>query len=82
MITHSGGKDRMKDIISLKALRVAVIAISNFDILNDKRKLLQLTVSYGIDDKEITCKLDIIYECINADNGKIRNLIKDNDIEF
>lgn len=58
MITHSGGKDRMKDIISLKALRVAVIAISNFDILNDKRKLLQLTVSYGMVVSKKLCKLD------------------------
>ena len=78
MFTHSGGKDRMKDIVSaLKALRVSVIAIPDFDILNDKRKLIQLTASYGIKE-EINSKLDAIYGYLNANNGKIRDLIKDN----
>lgn len=79
MFTHSGGKDRMKDIVSaLRALRVSVIAIPDFDIINNKSKLSQLTDSYGIDKSEISTKLSVIYNTLNADGGKIRDFIKKN----
>lgn len=79
MFTHSGGKDRMKDIVSaLRALRVSVITIPDFDIIDNKAKLLQLTESYGIDQSEISTKLAVIYDYMNAGHGQIRKQIKSN----
>ena len=43
MFTHCGGKDRMKDVVAaLHALKVPVIAIPDFDIINDRGKLKNL----------------------------------------
>lgn len=79
MFTHCGGKARMKDVVSaLRALNVPVIAIPDFDIIDNKRQLSQLCKSFGIKIEEMETELNKIYDCINSNNGELRRLIKNN----
>ena len=68
LFTHCSGKYRFKDIVSpLKAIDVPVIAISDFDILDDKRNLKSLISAFG-ESWETTIEKDmkIIYDNMNA----------------
>lgn len=79
MFTHCGGKDRMKDVVAaLNALRVPVVAIPDFDVINDSAKLNSLCSAFGIEWNTIDGNLSKVYDCINAQNGKIRSMIKKN----
>lgn len=79
MFTHCGGKARMKDVVSaLRVLKVPVIAIPDFDIIDDKRELEKLCISFDINFKELNSRLKKIYDCINANNGRLREMIKKN----
>lgn len=79
MFTHCGGKDRMKDVVAaLVALKVPVVAIPDFDIIDDSTKLRSLCSAFGIKWDSISDYMQKIYNCINADNGKIRSMIKEN----
>ncbi|WP_068368027.1 ATP-dependent nuclease [Aedoeadaptatus coxii] len=78
MFTHCGGKARMKNVVSaLRALKVPVVAIPDFDIIDNKNELTQLCKAFTITIPELDEKLKIIYDFINADGGKVRKLIKD-----
>ncbi len=79
MFTHCGGKARMKDVVSaLRALNVPVIAIPDFDIIDNKRQLIQLCESFDIEIEEFETELNKIYNCINSNDGALRRIIKNN----
>lgn len=79
MFTHCGGKDRMKDVVSaLRALNVIVVAIPDFDIVDDSAKVKALCASFGLEWDNIKNNMNIIYDCINARGGIIRSMIKKN----
>lgn len=79
MFTHCGGKDRMKDVVAaLSALNVPVVAIPDFDIIDDSSKLKGLVSAFGIDWDNISDNMSKVYACLNAENGKIRSMIKKN----
>lgn len=79
MFTQCGGKDRMKDVVAaLNALKVPVVAIPDFDVVNDSTKLKALCFAFGINWNDISGDMSKIYACINADNGKIRSMVKKN----
>lgn len=68
LFVHSGGKNRVKDIVrALKALDVSVIAITDFDILNQSKNFRSLVAAFGA-DWEVTFASDmkIIYDGMNA----------------
>ena len=69
----------MKDVVAaLYALNTPVIAIPDFDIFDDSAKLKNLASAFGIEWSLISDNLNKILACLNADNGKIRNMIKKN----
>lgn len=79
MFTQCGGKDRMKDVIAaLNALKVPVVAIPDFDIIDDSTKLKNLCSAFGINWDDISDNMNKVYNCINAESGKIRSMIKKN----
>jgi AAA15 family ATPase/GTPase len=79
MFTHCGGKDRMKDVIAaLNALKVPVIAIPDFDIVDDSAKLKSLSSAFGLEWGNVSDNMRKVYACINAEDGKIRSMIKKN----
>lgn len=79
MFTHCGGKDRMKDVVAaLIALKVPVVAIPDFDIIDNSTKLKSLVAAFGLDWNQVCENMDKVYTCMNADNGKIRSIIKKN----
>ncbi|TWH77767.1 ATP-dependent nuclease [Sedimentibacter saalensis] len=79
MFTHCGGKDRMKDVVAaLNALKVPVVAIPDFDIVDDSAKLKSLSSAFGINWNNVSDNMNKVYACINAENGKIRSMIKKN----
>lgn len=79
MFTHCGGKDRMKDVVSaLHALRVPVIAIPDFDIVDDSTKLKSLCSAFGIKWDDVCNNMIKVFNCMNADGGKIKSMIKKN----
>lgn len=78
MFTHCGGKSRMKNVVSaLRALKVPVVAIPDFDIIDNKKELIQLCEAFAIELPGLDEKLKIIYDFINADDGNIRKVIKE-----
>ena len=79
MFTQCGGKDRMNVVVAaLTALKVPVVAIPDFDIIDDSAKLKNLVAACGLDWNQVSDNMNIVYACMNADNGKIRSLIKKN----
>lgn len=70
LFTHSGGKNRTKDVVNaLKAVNIPVVAIYDFDIINEKRNFKLALEAFGIDfDSEISSELQIIYDSMNAKN--------------
>lgn len=59
-------------------MEVSVVAITDFDIINDKAKLEKLCNAFGISWSKIDKNMKVVYECINANGGNIRSLIKKN----
>lgn len=69
----------MKDVVvALRALNVPVVAIPDFDVIDKKATLKMLSASFGVGWDKVSDNLDKIYKCINAENGKIRSMIKKN----
>lgn len=70
LFTHSGGKNRIKDVVkALKAVDVPVVAIYDFDIINDKRNFKLALEAFNINfDSEISSELQIIYDSMNSKN--------------
>lgn len=75
LFTHCGGKTRIKDVVSaLKAVNVPVVAICDFDILNDSRNFKSITASFGIDwEVMLSANMKIIYDSMNAKNSDANN---------
>ena len=79
MFTQCGGKDRMKDVVAaLSALKVPVVAIPDFDIIDDSSKLKSLCNAFGINWNDVSDYMSKVYDCINSEGGVIRTLIKKN----
>ena len=68
LFTHCGGKTRIKDIVSaLKAVDVPVVAISDFDLLNESHNLKPLIAAFGIDwNTTLSKDMKTIYDSMNA----------------
>ena len=68
LFTHCGGKGRIKDVISaLKAVDVPVVAITDFDMLNNSREFKPLIESFGMDWKTtFYADMKIIYDNMNG----------------
>lgn len=68
LFTHCGGKTRIKDVVkALKAVNVPVVAICDFDLLNESRDFKPITASFGINWKEeLSADMKIIYDSMNA----------------
>ena len=79
LFTYCGGKNRMKDVTaSLSVLNVPVVAICDFDILDDKQSFKSITNSIGIDwEAEIADNMKIIYDSMNAKNCSGKNAWND-----
>jgi hypothetical protein len=61
LFAHGSTKDRLPKIINaLKAVRVPVVAIADFDILRDKAKLQQLVISLGGDFAKTERDLNVV----------------------
>lgn len=55
MFTHTGGKDRIPLVIrSLRGLKIPVIAVTDFDLLNDDTLLRKFCSEVGCDWKDIS----------------------------
>ncbi len=81
LFTNCGGKSRIKDVVSaLRVLRVPVLAICDFDIFDDRRKLRALISAFDLNlEKEIKKDLNIIYDSINSNNNKnVWSILKKN----
>ena len=67
MFTHCGGKDRIKTVVAaLRALNVAVVAIADFDVLNDSSKFKEIAAAFGIDWRtQLSEDMKTIYDNIN-----------------
>jgi len=74
LFTHCGGKGRMKDIVrALHALKVPVIAIPDFDIINNSGEFKPLAEAFDITWSELPTK--DVYDWLNA-NHSIKDNIK------
>jgi len=71
LFTHCGGKARVKDVVSaLRAVNVAVVAITDFDVLDDSRELKALIAAFGIDwCKDLKSDMEAIYKTINTEQS-------------
>lgn len=78
LFTHCGGKARAKDVVSaLKAVNVPVIAICDFDILDDKRMFRSLIESFGQEwSGLLDVNMRIIYNIMNAKGNNAWKQIK------
>ena len=68
MFTHCGGKDRIKTVVyALRALNVTVVAITDFDLLNDSSKFKEITAAFGVDwGTQLATHMKVIYDNMNA----------------
>lgn len=71
LFTHCGGKARAKDIVaSLKAVNVPVVAICDFDLIDESQYFKPIVSSFGIDwNKELAKDMKTIYDSMNAKSG-------------
>lgn len=69
LFVHCGGKARIKDVISaLKAVNVTVVAITDFDILDDSHIMKPLIAAFGMDwETDLKSDMEAIYRTINAE---------------
>lgn len=78
LFTHCGGKTRIKDVVkALKAVNVPVVAICDFDLLNESRDFKPITASFGNNWKEeLSADMKIIYDSMNAKSSGENNAWK------
>lgn len=71
LFTHCGGKSRIKDVVSaLKAVDVPVVAICDFDLLNESQDFKPLVTAFGLSwETTISTDMKIIYDSMNAKNS-------------
>lgn len=76
LFTHCGGKAREKDVVSaLKAVDVSVAAICDFDLLNDKKVMTDITKAFGLDwYTELDSDMSIFYSGVNGRNSKTKDV--------
>ena len=77
LFTHCGGKQRMKTVVSaLVAVDVPIVAVPDFDIINDSGEFKPLISSFGIDwNNHIGNHMKEVYDWLNA-NQSIKDNIK------
>lgn len=75
LFTHCGGKTRIKDVVSaLKAVKVPVVAICDFDLINATQNLKPIIESFGLEwNGELSANMKIIYDNMNAKNQTGQN---------
>lgn len=79
MFTQCGGKDRISyAVAALNALKVSVVAITDFDIIDNSAKFRELCTSFGLSWNRLSDDMNKIFACLNANGGQIRDLIKKN----
>jgi len=78
LFTHCGGKDRIKDVvIALKALNVPVVAVCDFDLLNDSSKFRAIVSAFDENwDSVIAPSMKIVYDGMNAKTDSWKNIKK------
>ncbi len=71
LFTHCGGKSRIKDVVAaLKAVDVPVVAIADFDLLNESQNFKPLVAAFGVDwEKTLLADMKIIYDSMNGKNS-------------
>lgn len=76
MFTHCGGKDRIKTVVyALRALNVTVVAIADFDLLNESSKFKEITAAFGIDwSTQLAIQMKSIYDNMNAKTNSWVNI--------
>ena len=75
LFTHCGGKCRVKDVVAaLKAVNVPVVAVCDFDLINQSNNLKSLIKSFGADwETMFSDNMKVIYDSMNAKNSKEYN---------
>lgn len=75
LFTHCGGKDRMKDIIkALKALNVPIVAICDFDVINNSNTFKQIAEAFELPWDSLQSEgMKEVYDYINAKNSSGQN---------
>jgi hypothetical protein len=64
LFTHCGGKGRMKDVVrALRALKVTIVAIPDFDIINNRGEFKPLVEAFDIEWNELQMKN--VYDWLN-----------------
>ena len=68
LFTHCGGKDRIKDVVkALKAVNVPVVAICDFDLLNNRQTFQAISQAFGLNwDIELSAEMTVIYDYMNG----------------
>jgi hypothetical protein len=77
LYTHCGGKYRIKDAINaLRIINVPVIAICDFDTINNKNVFKPLIMSFGLNwETQFESDMKIFYDTINS-NSSAKESIK------
>lgn len=68
LFTHCGGKGRVKDVVkALKAVNVPIVAICDFDLLNESHNFKLIVEAFGLNwDGALSTDMKIIYDGMNA----------------
>lgn len=76
LFTHCGGKDRIGTVIAaLRALNVTVVAIADFDLLNNKSKFKEIVTAFNISwDNTLEAPMNVIYDSMNSKNDSWKNI--------
>ena len=71
LFTHCGGKARVKDVVAaLKAVNVPVVAICDFDLLNDSRTFKAAAAAFEVDwNTQLSANMGTIYDIMNGKGG-------------
>lgn len=75
LFTHCGGKDRVKYVIkALKAVKVPVVAICDFDLLNKKQTFKAVVEAFGLNwDTTLGTEMATIYDSVNGRSREANN---------
>lgn len=72
LFLHCGGKQRIKDVVkALRAVDVNVVAICDFDLINDSRTFKTLADAFGLEwENDLSDNMKVIYDIMNAKKSK------------